>query len=318
MPDGRRAVPAFQLIAERYLVADDYAPDAVAARCGIPAATIRRIAAELAACRLRAGRSSSTCRGRDWAGRAPRQDDRPPGLDACHARHLGPFQRLSDLPRHSLLQILLGTIDVPGGFRYKPPFPEARAARREARRQAGQVAPMTPLPGPPLGFVDRARGSAGRCRRHAAAHRQGLFLGGAVRRPWPDAHGHRAMRRAAIPIRSTCCSSTWPTWLELGDERRRTRIADLTAKRRRTATTGSRTSSIPTPIARRWSPMPISCCPTRPISSARTASRCSTGRSRRPTAPPMRSASRWSRPTATCGRSRTCCSISAPGSACPA
>ena len=29
-----------------------------------------------------------------------------------------------------LLQMLLGTIDVPGGFRYKPPYPEARAAGR--------------------------------------------------------------------------------------------------------------------------------------------------------------------------------------------
>ncbi len=41
----------------------------------------------------------------------------------------------------------------------------------------------------------------------------------------------------------------------------------------------SRTSSIPTPITPRWSPTPIWCCRTRPISSARTASRCSTGRS---------------------------------------
>ena len=32
----------------------------------------------------------------------------------------------------------------------------------------------------------------------------------------------------------------------------------------------------------------------------------------------MRSASRWSRPTATCGRSRACCSISARGSGCRA
>ncbi len=37
----------FELIAERYL-ADEYAPDAVAAETGVPADTIRRIAAELA------------------------------------------------------------------------------------------------------------------------------------------------------------------------------------------------------------------------------------------------------------------------------
>ncbi|TGV77409.1 formate dehydrogenase, partial [Mesorhizobium sp. M2D.F.Ca.ET.145.01.1.1] len=45
--DGRRCVPVFQLIADRYLD-ESYAPDAVAGRCGIAADTIRRIAAELA------------------------------------------------------------------------------------------------------------------------------------------------------------------------------------------------------------------------------------------------------------------------------
>src|SRR5438445_4677818 len=48
LPDGRRAVPVFQLIAERYLD-PRYAPDAVAPVCGIPAETIRRIAGEIAA-----------------------------------------------------------------------------------------------------------------------------------------------------------------------------------------------------------------------------------------------------------------------------
>ena len=47
LPDGRRAVPVFQLVAERYLD-PSCAPEAVAATCGIPAATIRRLAADLA------------------------------------------------------------------------------------------------------------------------------------------------------------------------------------------------------------------------------------------------------------------------------
>ena len=38
LPDGRKAQPVFQLLAERYL-APEYAPEAVAERCGIPAAT---------------------------------------------------------------------------------------------------------------------------------------------------------------------------------------------------------------------------------------------------------------------------------------
>src|SRR6185437_13787895 len=47
LPDGHKAVPAFQLVAERFL-AGDYAPDNVAERCGVDAAAIRRLAAELA------------------------------------------------------------------------------------------------------------------------------------------------------------------------------------------------------------------------------------------------------------------------------
>jgi anaerobic selenocysteine-containing dehydrogenase len=47
LADGRRAVPVFQLIAQRYLDAR-YSPDEAARVTGVPAATIRRIAAELA------------------------------------------------------------------------------------------------------------------------------------------------------------------------------------------------------------------------------------------------------------------------------
>src|SRR5690606_29959887 len=43
LPDGRTAIPVFHLVAERYLD-PQYAPDAVAERCGVPADTIRRIA----------------------------------------------------------------------------------------------------------------------------------------------------------------------------------------------------------------------------------------------------------------------------------
>src|SRR5262249_23001155 len=47
LTNGRRVVPAFELIARRYLD-PSYAPEAVAAKTDIPAATIKRLAAELA------------------------------------------------------------------------------------------------------------------------------------------------------------------------------------------------------------------------------------------------------------------------------
>src|SRR3546814_11328461 len=47
LADGRKAVPVFQLIAERYLN-PQYAPAAVSEQCGIPTDTIARIARALA------------------------------------------------------------------------------------------------------------------------------------------------------------------------------------------------------------------------------------------------------------------------------
>src|SRR3954465_3158297 len=47
LPDGRRAVPVFQLLAERYLD-PQYAPEKVGPVCGIPAERIRSLAQEMA------------------------------------------------------------------------------------------------------------------------------------------------------------------------------------------------------------------------------------------------------------------------------
>jgi len=50
------------------------------------------------------------------------------------------------------LQVLLGTVDVPGGWRFKPPFPKASPpGGKPAGKDGGK--PMTPLSGAPLGFV---------------------------------------------------------------------------------------------------------------------------------------------------------------------
>ena len=82
-----------------------------------------------------------------------------------------------------VLQIILGTIDVPGGFRYKPPFPKAPPPGVKPAGKPGQVKPNTPLPGPPLGFVTAPDDLLVDARRPSAAHRQGLFLGSAASPP---------------------------------------------------------------------------------------------------------------------------------------
>ena len=147
---GRACVPVFQLIAERYLD-EAWSPDAAAERCGLPAATIRRIAAELAHVAFEqaielpvawtdwAGRRHETMIGRPVAMHAMRGiSAHSNGFHTCRAIHL--------------LQVLLGSVDVPGGFRFKPPFPKsAPPGPKPAGKDGGR--PMTPLEGMPLGFV---------------------------------------------------------------------------------------------------------------------------------------------------------------------
>ncbi|TIX45003.1 MAG: formate dehydrogenase, partial [Mesorhizobium sp.] len=147
--DGRRCVPVFQLVADRYLD-ESYSPDAVADRCGISADTIRRIAAELAHVAFEqqielpvawtdwAGHRHETIKGRPVSMHAMRGiSAHSNGFHSCRAIHL--------------LQVLLGTVDVPGGFRFKPPYP--RSAPPGPKPAGKTVKPMTPLDGMPLGFV---------------------------------------------------------------------------------------------------------------------------------------------------------------------
>ncbi|HLZ64892.1 MAG TPA: molybdopterin oxidoreductase family protein [Aliidongia sp.] len=150
LPDGRRAVPAFQLMAARFLD-DRYAPETVAAETGIGAATIRRIAAELAAAAFSSGLELPVP-WTDWQGvRYGTMVGRPVSMHAMRgvSAHSNGFHTCRLI---HLLQMLLGTIDAPGGFRYKPPYPKpAPPVVKPAGKPAG-VVPNWPLTGPPLGF----------------------------------------------------------------------------------------------------------------------------------------------------------------------
>ena len=151
LDDGRKVVTSFTLIAERFL-SKDYAPETVAAACGVPASTIRRIAGELAHTAFEQaieldipwtdylGRQYEKTRGRPVSFHAMRGiSAHSNGFHTCRTIHL--------------LQIMLGTIDCPGGTRYKPPFPKPIPPGVKPAGKPGQVKPLTPLPGPPLGFV---------------------------------------------------------------------------------------------------------------------------------------------------------------------
>jgi anaerobic selenocysteine-containing dehydrogenase len=145
---GRRCVPAFHLMAKRFL-ADDYAPDSAAGRCGVPAADIRRIAAEIAEAAFE-HTIELDIEWTDWAGR--KQDKvigRPVSMHAMRgiSAHSNGFHTCRIL---HLLQMLLGSVDVPGGFRSKPPFP--RPVPPGPKPAGHDARPEKPLEGMPLGF----------------------------------------------------------------------------------------------------------------------------------------------------------------------
>ena len=140
--------PVFHQMAEQYL-GEEYTPEAVAERCGIPAPRIRAIAAELARVAFDEafelehawtdfrGEHHKTMTGRPVSFHAMRGiSAHANGFQTCRALHV--------------LQIILGTVEVPGGFRFKPPYPKPATAHPKPHCKA---TPDAPLDGPHLGFV---------------------------------------------------------------------------------------------------------------------------------------------------------------------
>ncbi len=150
LPDGRGAVPAFELLARRYLD-ERYSPDQVAAQVGIPAARIRRLAAELA----HAAFEEEIVIDQPWVDWKGQKHDkmigRPVSMHAMRgiSAHSNGFHTCRAI---HLLQVLLGAIDCPGGFRYKPPFPRPTPPGPKPAGKTGEVQSNTTLPGAPLGF----------------------------------------------------------------------------------------------------------------------------------------------------------------------
>ena len=146
--DGQACKPAFELMAAKYLE-PEYAPDQAAEATGISADRIRSIAAQIADVAFNQsfelpiewtdfrGEKHTTVTGRPVAFHAMRGiSAHSNGFQTCRALHL--------------LQLLLGTVERPGGFRFKPPYPKPVAAHPKPHHK---VTPHKPLDGPHLGFV---------------------------------------------------------------------------------------------------------------------------------------------------------------------
>ena len=140
--------PVLHHMAERYLT-DEYAPESIAEKVGIDAKRIRAIAADIA----RVAFDDAIELDREWTDfrgeTHKKMIGRPVAFHAMRgiSAHSNGFQTCRAL---HLLQIILGSVEVPGGFRFKPPYPKPATAhpKPHANAQAGK-----PLDGPHLGFV---------------------------------------------------------------------------------------------------------------------------------------------------------------------
>tara|TARA_R110002020_G_scaffold16871_18_gene59594 strand:- start:1513 stop:4332 length:2820 start_codon:yes stop_codon:yes gene_type:complete len=147
LPDGRTARPVFELLAEKAL-SPEYAPDAVADACGISADTIRRLAAEIA----HAAFQEEVVIDQPWTDmrgvRHEKMIGRPVSFHAMRgiSAHSNGFQTCRAL---HVLQLIIGSVETPGGFRFKPPYPKPVESHPKPHCK---VTPGAPLDGPHLGY----------------------------------------------------------------------------------------------------------------------------------------------------------------------
>ena len=143
---GNRTV--FRHMVEEYLK-PDHAPEAVAERCGVTALRIRQLAAELAEVAF----NRAITLDRPWTDfRGNEHKDMPGRPVSFHAMrgisaHSNGFQTARAL---HLLQILLGSLETPGGYRLKPPYPKPIEAHPTPHFV---TTPGKALTGPHLGYV---------------------------------------------------------------------------------------------------------------------------------------------------------------------
>ena len=148
LPDGTRVAPAFQLLRDRVA---DCTPEWAENITGIPAARIRALAQELGVTALEHGLELPIRWTDAWGVEHATTKARPVAFHAMRglAAHSNGFQTVRSL---AVLMSLLGTIDAPGGFRHKAPYPRHIVPNYRAFCSPDQIKPNTPLNAAPLGF----------------------------------------------------------------------------------------------------------------------------------------------------------------------
>jgi anaerobic selenocysteine-containing dehydrogenase len=148
MPDGKPVKPAFQLLMERV---KQYTPEWASEITGIPAATIRRLAHEMGVTARDQKIELPIPWTDSWGVEHESVTGNPVAFHAMRglAAHSNGFQTIRTL---AILMSLLGTIDRPGGFRHKAPFPRAIPPVAKPPKSPDAIRPNTPLAGLALGW----------------------------------------------------------------------------------------------------------------------------------------------------------------------
>ncbi|OOZ36469.1 sulfite dehydrogenase subunit SoeA [Solemya velesiana gill symbiont] len=148
LEDGTPVKPAFQLLKERV---DQFTPEWAESITGIPAETIRRIAHEMGVTardqKIELPIAWTDC----WENEHNSVTGNPVAFHSMRgtAAHSNGFQTTRAM---SILMTILGTIDRPGGFRHRAPFPRPIPPCPKPPNGPEGVQPDTPLDGMPLGW----------------------------------------------------------------------------------------------------------------------------------------------------------------------
>ena len=148
LEDGTPVKPSFQLLVDRV---KNYTPEWAADITGIPVETIRRLAYEMGIT-ARDEKIELPIAWTDvWGKDHESITGNPVSFHAMRglAAHSNGFQTIRAL---SILMSILGTIDRPGGFRHKAPFPRPIPPCPKTPNGPQGVKPNTPLGGMPLGW----------------------------------------------------------------------------------------------------------------------------------------------------------------------
>lgn len=145
---GKKVVPAFELLRKQV---QDTTPEWASSITGIPADRIKKLATEIGQAAFEQAFEMPVQWTDAWGESHETVTARPVAFHAMRglAAHSNGFQTTRGL---AVLMSLIGTIDRPGGFRHKAPYPRQVPPNVKPPSSENDIKPNTPLGKAPLGW----------------------------------------------------------------------------------------------------------------------------------------------------------------------